>query len=163
MVPAQILTIEDTIAGNLTMKQLALIGVSVLGSGSIYFLIEPANKVSLLKFLLLAVFNAVVLGSAIRLKGVLLMDWAFVGLVYMLRPRYWIYDKASTYLRITEQTKADSREEEVTPERVPVAPVPAVDIAKQVEIERMLRDPSKRVRFINTKGGAKIVFTAEAK
>ena len=64
MVSAQILTIEDTIAGNLTMKQLALIGVSVLGSGSIYFLIEPANKVSLLKFLLLAAFNAVVLGSA---------------------------------------------------------------------------------------------------
>jgi hypothetical protein len=162
VVPAQILTVEDKIAGSLSMRQLILIGTGVIGSGGIYLVMEPSNKASLLKALLLLAFNAATLGSAVRYKGSLLMDWAFVGLVYTFRPRHWIYDKQSTYLRDTEQQKSQEDNVAVEVEKTNIAPLPTVDLSTKIEIERLLRDPAKQVRYVNTKGGLKIVFTAEA-
>lgn len=161
VVPAQVMTVEDKIIGGLGMKQLILLGIGLLGSGGIFLGMAPTNKLSVLKLLIIIALNVVATGGAIRFKGDLLLRWAAVAITYMLRPRHWVYDKNTLYLRPVEKTVATEEEKAVQAQmqKIVAAPVPAVDIPTQVEVEKFMSNPGRRVRFINTKGGLKIVFT----
>lgn len=163
VVPAQVMTVEDKIVGSLGMKQLILLGIGVIGSGCIFLMMAPTGKITLFKLLVIFVLNIVTTCGAIRYKGELLLQWAAIGLAYVLRPRYWVYDKYTAYLRHVEHV--DVAQTTVTPQEVATATeaarIPAVAIETQVQLNEFMNDPEKRVRFVNTKGGMKIVYTAE--
>lgn len=164
VVPAQVMTVEDKIVGSLGMKQLILLGIGVIGSGCIFLMMVPTGKITALKLLVIIVLNIVTTCGAIRYKGELLLQWAAIGLAYMLRPRYWVYDKNTTYLRPVES--ADAPQTEIVPQEVAASTaeathIPAVTIETQVQLNEFMSDPEKRVRFVNTRGGMKIVYTAE--
>lgn len=163
VVPAQVMTVEDKIVGSLGMKQLILLGIGVIGSGCIFLMMAPTGKITVLKLLVIVVLNVVTTCGAIRYKGELLLQWAAVGLAYVLRPRYWVYDKNTPYLRNVERTTA--AQTKVAPQEVSTdveaMPMPAVAIEAQVQLNEFMNDPEKRVRFVNTRGGMKIVYTAE--
>lgn len=163
-VPAQITTVEDKIVGSLNMLQIILLGTALLGSGGVFLWLEPMNKITLLKIILLVVMDTLLCGSALRVKGELLVSWVILLVQYFLRPRMWVYDKNSAYLRVLlTAEKSVIRKTEVKHKVTSYKPIKNLSTPKLVQIERLMNNPSANVRFVNTKGGLQIVFKTEAK
>lgn len=100
IVPAQITTVEDKVISGLNLIQLILLTIPVVLSGLIFsFLpvrmtLTPIYKLSLIltTFLFFGIL-------ALRLRGKLIIDWLILILRFKLRPRVYLYNKNSPYLR----------------------------------------------------------------
>ena len=161
-VPAQITTVEDKIIGSLGMIQLVLLGGALLGSGALFLCVPPANSTSVFKVVLMVVMDAFLCASAFRYKGELLLKWGVLGLHYAIRPSRWIYDKNSMYLRPpSDDNRAKTTEATVEIEEVAYAPIDTLNTPERVRVERLMGSSSANVRYINTKGGLKIVYSTE--
>ncbi len=158
-VPAQITTVEDKIIGSLSMMQLILLGSALIGSGLLFLFFAPASRISILKIVLLVVLNLLCCGSAFRYKDELLVKWAVLGLRYTSRPRRWVYDKNSVYARPLRQIETKTAAEKLVAKEVTYEPIDALDTPARVRLEHLMRDPAAQVRFVNTKGGMKVVYT----
>jgi hypothetical protein len=162
IVPAQITTVEDKIAGSLTLSQLLLLAAPVFGGAMLYILFPPnlrftPYKIGVSSILLLA-FSLM----AIRVKGKILLLWAIILVRYNLRPRYHIYDKNETHLRDagTEPAEADAAADTPEAEQTAIAALPQLSIADTVQLERLLANPQANVTFVPTKkGGLHVTFT----
>src|SRR6266576_4782423 len=93
IVPAQITTVEDKVAGNLGLTQLLLLAAPVFISTATYIVLPPNLGAAAYKIVMMTVI-AVVFGLlAIRIKGKILLLWAIMITRYNLRPRHYIFDK----------------------------------------------------------------------
>ena len=93
VVPAQITTVEDKIAGNFTFIQIMLLIIPLIVGTIIYAITPPSMHLSALK-LILVVFQFCLFSSlAIRFKGKILIDWLVIVLRYKMRPRVYIFTK----------------------------------------------------------------------
>src|ERR1035437_3790831 len=93
VVPAQVTTVEDRVAGNLGFSQLILFAIPVFGGSLLYAALPPSMSASAYKLVIIgivAVFNSVL---AIRIKGKILLLWMIVLLRYNLRPRFYLFNK----------------------------------------------------------------------
>src|ERR1019366_4023701 len=93
VVPAQITTIEDRIAGNLSFSQLLLLAAPVFGGSALYIILPPTMHSAPYKLTVIAVLIFLCGLLAIRIKGKILLLWFVVLLRYNLRPRYYIFNK----------------------------------------------------------------------
>lgn len=99
VIPAQITTVEDKIAGNFSLTQIILLLMPVLFATLVYVLMPPRMmfvwyKLSLT--LVLAVFSIVL---AIRVKGKIIASWILILAKYNLRPKYYVFNKNDTFQR----------------------------------------------------------------
>lgn len=102
VIPAQITTVEDKIAGNLNFTQVLLLIASILINTGIFVIFPPAMKFSLYKVPFIA-FVFILFGIlAIRVKGRVILNWITLLASYWLRPHIYIYDKNDPYLRDIE-------------------------------------------------------------
>ncbi len=93
VVPAQITTVEDKIAGSLNFIQIILLVFSLIIGTAFYGLIPPKLHLSSLKIVLM-IAEFVVFGLlALRYKGRILADWLVIYLRYKARPRIYIFTK----------------------------------------------------------------------
>lgn len=106
IVPAQITTVEDKVFGNLNVPQLILLTIPVALSGAIFALLPARMSLSLYKLPIILLGFLIFSLLALRFRGKILLDWLIVILRYNLRPRYFIYDKNTPYLR-TEYQKPE--------------------------------------------------------
>lgn len=104
IVPAQITTVEDKIAGNISVQQAMLLGVPILFGFIIALIFPPSGQFVAYKIaIVLGLF--VICGSlAIRIKDRIIAQWLKLFVIYSARPLYYVYDKNSTYLRNPEAT-----------------------------------------------------------
>jgi len=93
VIPAQITTVEDTIAGNLTFNQIILLIMPVFFSMAIYALMPQRMSFSLYKIPIMIIIFLVFSLLATRYKGRIVAQWLVVLLVYSLRPHIYVYDK----------------------------------------------------------------------
>ena len=93
VVPAQITTVEDKIAGSLNFIQIILLVFSLIIGTAFYGLIPPKLHLSTLKIILMITQFAVFGSLALRYKGRILADWLVIYLRYKARPRIYIYTK----------------------------------------------------------------------
>jgi len=93
VVPAQITTVEDKIAGSLNFIQIILLVFSLIIGTAFYGLIPPKLHLSSLKIVLMIAEFAVFGLLALRYKGRILADWLVIYLRYKARPRIYIYTK----------------------------------------------------------------------
>ena len=93
VVPAQITTVEDKIAGSLNFIQIILLVFSLIIGTAFYGLIPPKLHLSTLKIILLIAEFAVFGLLALRYKGRILADWLVIYLRYKARPRIYIFTK----------------------------------------------------------------------
>jgi hypothetical protein len=160
-VPAQITTVEDKIAGNLSLNQLVLLAAPVFVAGAMFILLPPFVKVTPIKVVLSTVIFVVSASMAIRIRGKLLVEWAVVLLRYNVRPRYSLYNKNDMYLRtkqvepneeLTEETAATQ-----TKKLLPALPkLPVPDIAR---LEAIIRDPRANFSVEKRKGKLHVHIT----
>jgi hypothetical protein len=110
IVPAQITTVEDKIAGNVSVQQAMLLGVPILFGFIIALVFPPSGQFVAYKIaIVLGLF--IICGSlAIRIKDRIVAQWLKLFVIYSARPLHYIYDKNSTYLRNTEPIEVVSEE-----------------------------------------------------
>jgi hypothetical protein len=111
IVPAQITTVEDKIAGNVSVQQAMLLGVPILFGFIIALVFPPSGQFVAYKIaIVIALF--VICGSlAIRIKDRIVAQWLKLFVVYCARPELYIYDKNSSYLRTSETLEVPVQEE----------------------------------------------------
>jgi len=164
IVPAQITTIEDKVAGNLSMTQLILVLMPALLGGLIFASFAPALRPAPYKIVLVLLVAIVFGASAIRIQGKLVILWAVVMLRYALRPRYHIFNKNSAYLRNIPIKEKPEVTEAVVQEAAPeVTTRPSLSIAEIVRLQNLIAHPSAKLQFTTNKKGALSVRITEVK
>lgn len=114
IIPAQITTVEDTIAGNLTLTQILLLLAPVLVATGIYAVLPEKMSFSVYKIVLTIFISFVFTILAIRVKGKIVLSWLGILLTYFSRPKFYFFDKNNSYARdeiiIRTKTKSASRQ-----------------------------------------------------
>ena len=93
VIPAQITTVEDKIAGNLNLTQIMLLITPVLLGTAIYVLLPPSMSFVAYKLVVVLTLFLVCLILAIRIQGKVLVNWLAVVIKYASRPKYYVFDK----------------------------------------------------------------------
>ena len=99
VIPAQITTVEDRIAGNLNLTQMILLIIPVLWTMIVYILLFPNMQFATYKLPIIGLVTIFCLLLAIRVKGKVVIQWLIILLRYNLRPKYYLFNKNESYLR----------------------------------------------------------------
>lgn len=164
VVPAQVTTVEDRVAGNLSFSQLILFAIPVFGGSLLYAILPPFMGASVYKIVFIAIFALICTILAIRIKGKIVLLWLITLLRYRLRPRRYVFNKNTSVSRedypvvpdITEISSQGPKEEN----RVAI---PLLGLSEKAYLYDMLNDPIGRLRFDITKKGGINVSIPEAK
>lgn len=111
-VPAQIITLEDTLVGNLTVSQAMLLMAPVILSIIIYAFVPEQSSLTATKLSLILLSFIFFSVLALRIQGKLVVLWAMTLLSYLYRPHAYLFDKSDLTLRdipqMTKQRKSKS-------------------------------------------------------
>ena len=99
VIPAQITTVEDKIAGSLNLTQIFILMVPVFWTTLVYAIFPPFMKLAWYKLPMVLVVLVLCLILALRIKGKIVASWILVLMRYNLRPKYYLFNKNDTYLR----------------------------------------------------------------
>jgi hypothetical protein len=160
IVPAQITTVEDRIAGSLGLNQLLLLSVPVFGGSALYIALPPTMHASLYKLVLIGVMMLVCSILSIRIKGKILLLWIVVIGRYNLRPRYYLFNKNTLANR--EQSEVVKTEEETKTEVKPVKRrrLSPLSTSDSVRLQAILENPASNLTFTaNKRGGLRVLIT----
>ena len=93
IIPAQITTVEDKIAGSLGINQIFLMIIPVLGATFLYTAFRPEMKLTGYKIILILAVTVVCFVLALRIKEKIVLDWLVILGRYQLRAKYYVFDK----------------------------------------------------------------------
>lgn len=161
VVPAQVTTVEDRIAGSLGLSQLILL-ITPIFVGSILYVILPPffgyHPYKVVLFVLLATVCGVL---AIRIKGQILLLWLMAIVRYNRRPRYFVFSKNSLHARShAAPVEEEPAAAEQSPRMNPLHKLPSLSTADLVRVEDILANPQANVRFTtNRKGELRVHIT----
>ncbi len=102
IIPAQITTIEDKIAGSLNFTQILLLMAPVLWGTLVYTLFSPVMKIAPYKIGLVLFVTAICLILAMRVKEKIVAEWLGILLSYRLRPKYYLFTKNDLTERVVD-------------------------------------------------------------
>jgi hypothetical protein len=164
IVPAQITTVEDKLAGSLSVKQGMLLGVPVLFGFLLAVVFPPSGQFVTYKIVIVAVIFIICGTLAIRIKERIIADWLVLFTAYMARPRYYVYDKNSMYLRPKDEKKIIKKE--IQKESAPITPKP-LDIQELASneftrLQTFATDRNREIKFVVGKKGELNVRITEA-
>lgn len=93
IIPAQITTVEDKIAGSLSMTQILIMMIPVGLTAVIYVLLAPSMKLVSYKLILIIAISLICLILVIRIKDKIIAEWLSILLKYSSRPKYYLFNK----------------------------------------------------------------------
>jgi len=102
IIPAQITTVEDKIAGSLNFAQILLLMAPVLWGTLVYTLFSPVMKMASYKISLVILVTFIFLILALRVKEKIVAEWIGILLRYKLRPKYYVFTKNDLTERIVD-------------------------------------------------------------
>ncbi len=167
VIPAQITTVEDKIAGNLNLTQIMLLLFPAFWATTVFTLFSPGLHLTLYKLPLILVVLITCLVLALRIKGKVVLSWAITILRYNMRPKYYVFNKNETYLR-TLDLPVFEKKQKVKPVKSNVkeqilvkAPI---SIGNLITFDNLLSNPKYSFSFKQTrKGGLDVAFKQEQK
>jgi hypothetical protein len=161
IVPAQVTTVEDRVAGNLGFSQLALFALPVFGGALLYAILPPSMDYCLYKIIVIAVVAIVSVILAIRIKGKIILLWVVVLLHYNLRPKLYLFNKNISCYRedYPEPIKVPIQKHSKAKLRVQTA-LPKLESNEQARLYVAMDNPVSRLCFeTNKKGGLNVRIT----
>jgi hypothetical protein len=163
IVPAQVTTVEDRIAGRLGLSQLLLLISPIFGGSAIFVILPPFFNYAAYKAVLIVCISSLSALLAIRIKGKILLFWAITLFRYNVRPRYYLFNKNSVHAREiapSAEVSNESNEEHVTQN---VAPAHRFNltIAERVQVEGLLASPAADIHITANKKGELSVHLTE--
>jgi hypothetical protein len=161
IVPAQITTVEDKIAGNVSVQQAMLLGVPILSGFIIALIFPPSGQFVAYKIAIVLGLFFVCGSLAIRIKDRIVAQWLKLFVVYSARPLHYVYDKNSTYLRDTETTDVNTEETApIQPVRKPIITTNNISPKEFVRLEQFATDVRAGMKFeIGKKGELNVRIT----
>jgi len=118
IIPAQITTVEDKIAGSLNMTQILIMMFPVLWTALVYILLFPSMKLTSFKLVLIIFATATSGILALRIKDKIVAEWLGVLLKYRFRPKYYLFNKNNLTNRMLD---------------IPELPVEQITVRKSVK------------------------------
>jgi len=109
-IPAQITTVEDKIAGNLSMVQLILFLAPLFISVFAFAVLPERMYFNLYKVILMLLSLIIFLILAIRIKERIILTWLILLVSYHLRPHIFVFNKNDNYLRDGKPSKSNEVE-----------------------------------------------------
>lgn len=161
MVPAQVTTVEDKIAGNLSLQQLLMLTSPIFIAAAIYVLIPPTLHLTAAKVVISLAIFVVFASMAIRIKGKLLVEWAVVIVRYNVRPRYFIFNKNDSYLRqsMNPELVEENDTETIKKPKTKTHHLPKLSVPELVRIESAITDPRANFNLQTRKGKLNVHIT----
>ena len=152
VVPAQITTVEDRIAGNLNLTQLLLLSVPLFITVVMFFILPPFEHYSILKLVISLIAALISSVLSIRIKDKLVLDLIKLRANYELRPHIYVYRKQSQH-EIYENEKLEQPLQNVFTSNYKIT-----NLSKSANSSsaRLLKDRNYKVSF-QTKSGGLIV------
>lgn len=148
IIPAQITTVEDKIAGTLNFAQILLLLAPVLWGTLVYSVFAPAMKVASYKIGLVIVVTAISLILAVRIKDKIVAEWLGVLLRYKLRPKYYLANKNDLTERIVDLPVIETvKSPRKTPLMVSEKNTKAPSIGDLIRLEQAMNSKSLAVSF----------------
>ncbi|MDO8658747.1 MAG: hypothetical protein Q7K55_08450 [Candidatus Levybacteria bacterium] len=99
VIPAQITTVEDKIAGSLNLTQIMILMIPVFWTTIVYAIFPAPMQLTLYKLPLVFIVLILCLILSLRIKGKVVLNWLAVLFKYNLRPKYYVFNKNDVYLR----------------------------------------------------------------
>lgn len=93
IIPAQITTVEDKIAGSLSMMQILILMFPVLFTALVYIFLPTPMKLNSYKITLVLSSVVTCIGLVIRVKDIIIAQWLGVIVKYHFRPKYFLFNK----------------------------------------------------------------------
>lgn len=164
VVPAQVTTVEDRIAGSLSFSQMMLLALPVFGGGLLYIVLPPYGATSVYKIVILTVFAALCGILAIRIRGKIVLLWLAVLVRYEARPKYYLFDKRSIVNREQHNSKKSGEPNKViNTEGIVKEPIHKLAFTDAMHVMATIENPASHMRFETTKKGDLRVHLAEVK
>lgn len=161
-VPAQITTVEDKIAGELSLRQLLLLVTPVFGGAAIFVVLPPFFASAPYKIVVIVCLAVCFAVLAIRIKGKIILTWLLILARYNTRPRYYLFNKNDAHLRdIPKPEVPQETTEKTEPEKVTRIALPRLSTAELIQVEQLIANPDANLRFITNKKGALSVRITE--
>lgn len=161
IVPAQITTLEDKIAGNVSVQQAALLGVPILFGFIIALLSPPSGQFVAYKIAIVFGLFLVCGSLAIRIKDRIVAQWLKLFVIYSARPLRYVYDKNSTYLRNSEAIEfTQEKTVNTKPAKKPAVTLKNITSKEFVRLEQFATDARAGMKFeIGKKGELNVRIT----
>lgn len=164
IVPAQVTTVEDKIAGNLNFTQLLLLVTPVFISGALFAFLPPFMNLRGYKIVISVLIAVVCMTLAIRIKGKILLVWISIIGRYNMRPRYYLYNKNDLHLRVEPKQKVDvAIDTKAKVNKAEIVEVDDLTLTELVRLENVVSDPRSKFHFKATKKGGLRVYIQEIK
>ncbi len=163
IVPAQITTVEDRIAGKLSLSQLLLLVSPIFGGSAVFVVLPPFFNYAVYKVVLIVCVAVISALLAIRIKGKILLFWGITLLHYNTRPKYYLFNKNSAHAREISITAAidNTPQPETKTQKDVVKHLMHLSATERARIESLIADPAANVHFTTTKKGELRVHLTE--
>lgn len=99
VIPAQITTVEDKIAGNLNLAQVVLLIVPAVFTAGAYTVMPPNFMIVWYKIPIIFLVLGICLLLALRIRGKIVLSWLMVVLRFNLRHKYYVFNKNNSFSR----------------------------------------------------------------
>jgi hypothetical protein len=164
IVPAQITTVEDKIAGNMSVQQAVLLGVPILFGFIAAVVFPPSGQFVAYKVAIVAVLFVICGTLALRIKERIVAQWLVLFAVYMARPEYYVYDKNSSYLRPDTSSRVVLDDKEVSTEMPKKRVVEPAKMASKefARLQRFATDERVGIKYVVGRKGELNVRITEA-
>lgn len=160
-VPAQVTTVEDRVAANLSLKQLVIL-ISTVFIGVLQFLLFlPAVSINPIKAVVMLVSLSLGLLAAVRVREQLMLDWSTLLAKYIFRPKYYIINKNDEYLRqeLCDRSKPKT-ETKATPNKFKTITLP---LGKAVKLQGYITENKLSLSFVNSSKKGVIIDVLETR
>ena len=152
IIPAQVTTVEDKIAGSLNMTQILILMVPVLWTALVYIVFLPVMKIAIYKIALVLLSVTICGLLAIRIKDKIVAEWLGVVVKYQLRPKYWLFNKNTLTGRNLDLPEvAEPHEAKVFAKAAKLGKEVRISVADLVRLENALGTGKVAVRYQFTK------------
>lgn len=166
IIPAQITTVEDKIAGNFSLTQIMLLLLPLFIATFIYASLPVRFEFTLYKLILMFLAFVICGMLALRVKGKVVFQWLIILLRYNLRPRYYVFNKNDSTERTivfpfkVAKKKAILEKQLLSKESSKLTRLKVADL---VHIERVLHDPRIILSFKFARKGGMDVDISQVK
>lgn len=168
IVPAQITSVEDKLAGNLTLNQLLLLTAPIFIDIGIYTILPKELQLNSYKLLFMFFSNCLLCVAAIRVKNRLVIGWLILLVRYNLRPRYFVFNKNDEFQRLKTETVTEINKPKEGPNYLKskpklIAKGLSVSYEEQIRLNSLLANPKISLGFMLQKNGGLRVFIKQIK
>lgn len=158
VIPAQITTVEDKIAGNFNITQILLLMAPVFWAAIVYVLLFPRLQFIWYKVPMILIVFVLCGALSLRIKGKVLLHWLVIIFRYNIRPKYYVFNKNESFMRTLDlpvfEKKGKALLNKTAVKKEIKRETPTLSIRGLVRLENLIADPKYSFSLKSGKKGS---------